>query len=140
MTDYEPRTIHWLGVLRDHGLPRLQPEAADLLAHGWRPEDWDICVRGAELSLLGVGKDLSKAERLRLYEAPEALRIGVLYSVGEHAPPPTYLGTGSGWSWDDRDTAWSPGSGVCADADRRVRLSWRPKTPPYQLDLDLSDR
>lgn len=139
--DYRPRALYWLGVLAEAGLPHLRPEAADLLANGWKEDDWAICVRGAELSLLGKGKDMTKAERKRYHEASEALRNVILYAVGDRPdkPKPVYLWTGSGWSWDDRETglAWSPGSGVCAAADRRVRLSWRPRELPYQLELDL---
>lgn len=74
--DYLPRVSHWLHFLAEAGLPHLRAEAAQLLADGWKEEDWAIAGRGAELSLLGVGKDLTKSE-------------------------------------------------------------WRPKTLPYQLDLDL---
>lgn len=138
--DYKPRTLHWLQVLSEAGLEHLKPEAKDILENGWRQADWDICVRGAELSLLGIGKDMSKAERKRYHEAPDALRISILYSLGDRPdkPPPVYLMGGRGWSWSDDDlTAWSPGSGVDADVDRRVRRSWRPRELPFQLDLDL---
>ncbi|WP_267681788.1 hypothetical protein [Nannocystis sp. SCPEA4] len=131
---------HWLEVLAEAGLPHLQPEAKQLLDNGARPEDYEICVRSAECHLKGVDIPLTTRERKRLYGAPDALRIAVLYWVGETAPPPTYLGTGSGWSWSDDDyTAWSPGSGVDPDVDRRVRRSWRPQDPPFQLELDLAE-
>lgn len=132
------RVLHWLQLLADAGLPHLKPEARELLqARTALAGDYEISLRAALLHLEGIGDDMSPSERRRYEEAPEALRIATLYWTGETAPKPTFLGTGSGWSWEDRETAWSPSSGVNADVDRRVRLSWRPRTPPFQLDLDL---
>ena len=62
--DYRPRALYWLGVLAEAGLPHLRPEAADLLANGWKEDDWQLAVRGAvrgaELSLL------AKKHKIRL--------------------------------------------------------------------------
>lgn len=64
-----------------------------------------------------------------------ALYLAVLYSVGKDAPPPTYLGTGSGWGegFPGSGLAWPPGSGV----DPSIRVKRWPD--PVQEELWDSD-
>lgn len=75
---------------------------------------------GAPVAMQRWGASSAEACRLAQRRVRErglvdsALYLAVLYSVGQDAPPPTYLGTGSGWGegFPGSGLAWPPSSGV----------------------------
>lgn len=127
----------------------IRQEAAALLENGCDPDHLADLRVSTTTSLCGHAEAMkrwgvSSAEACRLAQkrvrdaglVDSALWLAILYDTGTTAPPPTYLGTGSGWvDVPGAGLAWSPGSGV----DPTIRVQRWPDPEQMVLwDLDAT--